>query len=232
VLVHLGFQLWRSPEATGANVGGTANVVAAKPGRIVLASSAAVYGAWPDNPVPVDEGWVPRPNAECGYASHKLTAERLCADAAPTVALRICSVLGPHADPLVRRAAAGLRRVVPAARGRRQAVQFLHEADAAAAVLAAVHSSGDGVYNVAPQDWLDEQAVATVTGGRVVRLPLGLLVHGSNVAARLRLTGFGADRAIFLNGPLALDAGRAQADLGWKAQHATAEVLSGFLSAA
>ena len=190
---------------------------------------AAIYD---DNPVPVDEGWAPRPNVECAYASHKLEAERLCAEAAPTAALRICSVLGPHADPLVRRATAGLRRLVPAARGRRQAVQFLHEADAAAAVLAAVHSPAEGVFNVAPQDWLDEHAVATVTGGRVVRLPLGLLVRGSNVAARLRLLGFGADRAIFLNGPLALDASRAEADLAWKAQQASAEVLSGFLSSA
>jgi nucleoside-diphosphate-sugar epimerase len=229
VLVHLGFQLWRSPDAEGTNLGGTANVVAAAPSRIVLASSAAVYGAWPDNPVPVDERWVPRPNRECAYASHKLEAERRCADAAPTAALRICSVLGPHADALVRKATAGLRRVIPAARGRRQAVQFLHEDDAATAVLAAVHESVDGVYNIAPEDWLDEHAVATIAGGRVVRLPLGLLVRGSNLAARLHLMGFGADRAIFLNGPVALDPGRAFEAFRWRAERDSAQVLQEFL---
>ena len=86
VLVHLGFQLWRSPDAEGANVGGTANVVASRPGRIVLASSAAVYGAWPDNPLPLTEAHAPRPNRQCPYAGHKLEAEHRCADAAPTEA--------------------------------------------------------------------------------------------------------------------------------------------------
>ena len=36
---------------------------------LVLASSAAVYGAWPDNPLPIDEGHEPHPNVECPYAA-------------------------------------------------------------------------------------------------------------------------------------------------------------------
>ena len=85
VLFHLGFQLWRDrrdPTAARANLHGTANVLAAAPARVVFASSAAVYGAWPDNPLPIDEGHPPRPNRECPYAEQKLVAERMCADAA------------------------------------------------------------------------------------------------------------------------------------------------------
>ena len=231
VVVHLGFQLWTSPDAAGVNLGGTANVIAASPGRIVLASSAAVYGGWPDNPLPLTEDDAARPNRQCPYAEHKLEAERRCADAAPTVALRICAVLGQHADPLVKKASAGLRQFVPAARGRRQALQFLHEDDAALAVLTAVkRSEVAGVYNVATEDWLDESAVAEVSGGRVVRLPFPLLLHGSEVARRLHLMDIGADRAVLLNGPLALDPSRAAQELGWKARTGSAEVLGGFLS--
>src|SRR5205823_2095604 len=91
VLVHLGFQLWRTPDAAGTNLGGTTNVLAAGPKRVVLASSAAVYGAWPDNPLPLAETSTPRPNDECAYAGQKLEAERRCAEAAPTAALRICA---------------------------------------------------------------------------------------------------------------------------------------------
>ena len=228
--MHLGFQLWRTPDAAGTNLGGTTNVLAAGPKRVVLASSAAVYGAWPDNPLPLAETSTPRPNDECAYAGQKLEAERRCAEAAPTAALRICAVVGPHADPLVRRASAGLRRAVPAARGRRQALQFLHEDDAAAAALAAVKRNAEGVYNVAPQGWLDEHEVAGVAGGRVVRLPLRMLVRGSDLAARLRLMDFGADRAILLNGPLALDPSHAARALGWRAQRPSAEVLRDFLT--
>jgi nucleoside-diphosphate-sugar epimerase len=64
----------------------------------------------------------------------------------------------------------------------------------------------------------------------VVRLPLGLLVRGSEVARRLRMLDFGADRSIMLNGPLALDPARAAAELGWRAQQGSAQVLREFLA--
>jgi nucleoside-diphosphate-sugar epimerase len=231
VIVHLGFQLWRSPDAAGVNLGGTANVIAASPKRIVLASSAAVYGGWPDNPLPLTEDHEARPNRQCPYAEHKLEAERQCAAAAPTASLRICAVLGPNADPLVKKASAGLRHVVPAARGRRQALQFLHEDDAASALLTAVKRPDvTGVFNVAPEDWLDENGVAEVSGGRVVRLPFQLLLHGSEVARRLHVMDMGADRAVLLNGPLALDPAKAARDLGWKARRGSAQVLGEFLA--
>jgi len=230
VIAHLGFQLWTTADAAGVNVGGTANVIAASPQRIVLASSAAVYGGWPDNPLPLTEDHAARPNRQCPYAEHKLEAERRCAEAAPTTSLRICAVLGPHADPLVKKASAGLRKVVPAARGRRQALQFVHEDDAAAALLTAVKRADvSGVVNIATEAWLDENAVAEVSGGRVVRLPFPLLLHGSEVARRLHLMDMGADRAVLLNGPLALDSTKAARDLGWKARQNSAEVLKTFL---
>jgi len=231
VIAHLGFQLWSTADAAGVNAGGTANVIAAEPRRIILASSAAVYGGWPDNPLPLSEDDPARPNRQCPYAEDKLDAERRCAAAAPTLSLRICAVLGPHADPLVKKASAGLRQVVPAARGRRQALQFLHEDDAASALLTAVKRSDvDGLYNIATDDWLDEQGVADVSGGRVVRLPFPVLLHGSEVARRLHLMDMGADRAVLLNGPLALDPSKAAQALGWRARKGSAEVLREFLA--
>jgi UDP-glucose 4-epimerase len=116
VLWHLGFRLWRERGANrldGVNIDGTRNVVATKAGRIVFPSSAAVYGAWPNNPLPLSETSPTRPNRECPYAAEKLEAERICSDAAPTVVLRICAVLGPNSDPRVRRSARGYRLAVP-----------------------------------------------------------------------------------------------------------------------
>ena len=232
VLWHLGFQLWRQRgglEPEDANLAGTRNVVTDLPGRIVLASSAAVYGAWPDNPLPLDETAPPRPNPECPYASLKLEAERICADAAPTAALRICAVLGPRADPAVRRASAGYRRVVPAASGVRQALQFLHEDDAAHALLGAGMSAVTGTYNVATEDWLEPGQIADIAGGRVLRAPLRVLVTGAELAYRARLLGFGADRAVLLGGPLALDPARARRAWGWQGSQPSGTVLAGFL---
>lgn len=226
MLFHLAFNLWRTPDASAANLEATRSVVAARPARIVLASSAAVYGAWPDNPLPLTEDDWPRPNQECRYAGDKLRAERLCAAEIPTLALRIAAVLGPHADSRVARSVQGYRMAVPSFRGEKEALQFLDEDDAARALELGGSSTATGVINVAPADWLDAAAVAGVAGSRVVRLPGRLLTAMSEAAFRLKLTPFGADRAILVRGPLALSCDRVAAVLGWAATDRSAEVLA------
>ncbi|HSS11503.1 MAG TPA: NAD-dependent epimerase/dehydratase family protein [Acidimicrobiales bacterium] len=230
VLWHLGFALWRGGDSAHLNLDGTRNVLAARPGRVILASSVAVYGAWPDNPIPLTEDHWPRPNPECPYASQKLTAERLCREAAPTTVLRIAAALGPHADPSIERATLGYRRAVPAIRAVTQAVQFLDEDDAASALHVAGSLGPAGVFNIAPPDWLSERDIARLAGSRVVRLPAKAVVRASDVAFRLGLLPFGADRAILINGPMAVDASKAAEELGWRATHGSAEVLSAALS--
>ncbi len=205
---------------------GTANVLRSNPGRIVFASSAAVYGAWPDNPIPLPEDWSPRPNRACRYAAAKLSGERRCLEAGvPALLLRIAAVLGPHADPRVHRAVSGYRRAVPAVAGSPDAIQFLDEGDAADALHEAGKIRVTGVLNVAPEDWLTAEQVAAVAGSRVVRLPLPVLLAGSELAFGLRLLPFGSDRAILLNGPLALDGGRAREVLEWRPTQSSAAVL-------
>jgi nucleoside-diphosphate-sugar epimerase len=229
VLFHLGFSLWRSRDGADLNWDGTRNVLAAGPARVVLASSAAVYGAWPDNPLPLTEDHWPRPNHQCPYAAEKLRAERLCEDAAPTLALRIGAVLGPHADPRVAKAVQGYRLGVPAFSGKNEAIQFLDEDDAAAALHRAGASAATGLLNIAPADWLNAGGVAQVAGSRAVRLPPKVLLAASEAAYRLKLTPFGADRAILLNGPLALDPARAADTLGWRATRTSAQALASAL---
>jgi nucleoside-diphosphate-sugar epimerase len=225
VLWHLGAQVWRGREQAAVNVTGTANVLGAGPRHVVFASSAAVYGAHADNPVPLTEDHEPVPNAECPYAHQKLEGERLVRGAGPAAVVRVAAVLGPHADPRVTRAARGYRFVVPAT-GARLALQFVDEDDAARGLLEAGMRAATGTWNLAPQDWLDAEAIATVAGGRVVRLPLRAALVASEAAFRARLMPFGADRACLLAGPLALATSRARADLGWEASRSSRDVLA------
>lgn len=230
VLYHLGFALWRRADATRVNRDATRNILGARPARIVLASSAAVYGAWPDNPLPLTEDHWPQPNRQCAYAGDKLRAERLCADAAPTIALRIAAVLGAHTDPLVAHAVRGYRHLVPAFSGEKEALQFLDEDDAAGALHRAGPSSFTGIINVATTDWLDASAIAAVAGSRVLRLPGPVLLAASEASFGLHLTPFGADRAILIRGPLALSPSRAASVLGWTASQTSASVLARFVA--
>jgi nucleoside-diphosphate-sugar epimerase len=231
ILWHLACTLWRGAGAAEANRAGTRAVLAARPTRLVLASSAAVYGAWPDNPCPLPEEHAPRPNPQCPYALQKLETERTVLDRLPAAALRLPAVLGAHADPRVARVTAGYRLAVPAVAGVRQRLQFLGEDDAAAALHLAGTAGLVGVCNIAPPDWLQASEIARIARSRVVALPRPLLLGVAEAAHRVRASPFGADRAVLASGPLALDAATAATRLGWRASAGSAEVLGGFLAA-
>lgn len=245
IVYHLGAQVWQGRGRTAmadmhaANVFGTANIVAADIGAAVLSSSVAVYGAWPDNPLPMDELWPARPNPECPYAQQKLAAEMACSEAAkgPWAAVRLSAVLGPHADARVARSVAAYRLAVPAITGVAQAVQWLDEDDAVDGLLAvgeALRGGGAGVsgqvFNLAPPDWLSAADVARLAGGRVVAVPRTALLGASRLGRAVRLTPFGPDRAALINGPLVVSTSKAAGVLKWRAARSSAEVLCAALS--
>ena len=244
VLYHLASQVWQGAGADGlrtmaeVNVEGTRNILRARPGAVVLVSSAAVYGAWPDNPLPLDEAVRACPNPECPYGGQKLLAETVCAqEAGNWTIVRLAAVLGPHADARVARAVRGYRLAVPAVRGVRQAVQWLDESDAVEGLQAAgraLVTPGRGaageVFNIATQDWLSAVEAASVAGSRVATVPRRALLAGSRVGKRLGATPFGADRAVLISGPLALSVAKARQVLGWQPTRTSAEVLSDALA--
>jgi UDP-glucose 4-epimerase len=77
-LVHTAFVLYPPPrrlrQMAHINVNGTENVLraAAQAGvrHAIFLSSTTVYGAWPDNPIPLTEEHPPRPNPDYPYAVH------------------------------------------------------------------------------------------------------------------------------------------------------------------
>ncbi len=138
--------------------------------RFVRASSAAVYGAWANNPVPITEDTPLRPNPEFAPALHDAECERLMlewSDAHPeasTVSLRLAPVVGPGIESLFAAVAAGRSPV--RVRGVERPVQVVHVDDAASALALAAIGDLDGVYNVAANGWLsaaEAEAVAPST---------------------------------------------------------------------
>ncbi len=239
LLYHLAAQVWQGAGAAGleemygSNVGGTRNVLLGRPGAVVLASSASVYGAWPDNPLPLDESHEARPNPECPYALHKLLAEQVCAmEADRWATVRLAAVLGPHADARVARAVRGYRLAVPSVAGASQAVQWLDESEAVDGLLATGRTllAGDvvtgEVVNLATADWLTAADVAGLARSRQVKLPRSALLRVSELGKRLGVAPFGADRAVLIGGPLALSIAKAERLLGWRPGKTSAQVLA------
>ena len=156
------------------NVTGTRRVLeaagAAGVRQVVLVSSATVYGAWANNPIPLNEDAPLRPNPGFPLAAHKAEAERLLAEwgtahpEAKVTVLRLATVIGPRADHALARM---LRSRLPMGlAGASAPVQFVHEEDAVEAIALAVAGDLPGLYNVAADGWLSRDDLRGLLGRR------------------------------------------------------------------
>lgn len=165
VVVHLSHTF--PPDATSLEAG-TADLdlaqrvldAAADAGvaHAVIVSSAMVYGAWDNNPVPLTEDAPVRPNPELAYAVHLAELERRALDWRadhPTASLSILRPTTVVADESPSKVAELLRSVgaIRTDEGDPPA-QFVHADDLASAVVTAAHARVDGVLNVAPDGWI------------------------------------------------------------------------------
>jgi nucleoside-diphosphate-sugar epimerase len=136
--------------------------------HVVVISSATVYGAWPDNPVPLSEDASLRPNPGFAFAAERAESERLAAEwkdahpGATATVLRPAIIMRGTQSPFERALSgtAGLR-----SREASRPMQFLAEDDLARAVALALATRLDGVYNVAPDGWVPDETARALAGG-------------------------------------------------------------------
>jgi len=197
--------------------------------RVVRISPTTVYGAWPDNLVPLTEDAPLRPND--GYDPGILAAEveRLLADWAAAdrdrtvVVLRSAPVLGPGAAHLWARLLAGPTRVRPG--GRRAPVQVVHVDDVADALRRAVLALRGGTYNLSATGWIDARdAEALVAPAVLPELPVGLLEPVLDVGWRSGLTEVPPAVLPYLRDPWVVANDRLRAE-GWEPRHGNEAVL-------
>lgn len=150
-----------------ARLGDVDAVLAVTPAEHVVAvSSAMVYGAWPNNPVPLTEDAVPRPDFD--HAHHLLALEQAVDEWRRAAPGRTATVLRP-AVSMAADAASGLAAALAAGMGERfgeadPPAQFLHLDDLAAAVMLSITSRLDGVRNVAPDGFVPGERLRALTG--------------------------------------------------------------------
>ncbi len=138
--------------------------------QVVFVSSAMVYGASPNNPVPLIEEAVLRPDVDFVFARQLASAEELVEQWRRARPGRVTSVLRPVVA-LAEDGTSRLAGALVAGLGQRFAeqdppAQFLHLDDLASAVVLAVRRRLDGVYNVAPDGWIAGERVRALSGER------------------------------------------------------------------
>jgi nucleoside-diphosphate-sugar epimerase len=143
--------------------------------HVVLLSTAAVYGAWDDNPVPLTEDATLRPNLGIAAVAERAEIERRAQEwgfdhpGVTITILRPCTVVVPDGDDWPSGDLDGITGLGSGDGSR--PVQFLHVDDLAAAVGVVIEKRAAGVRNVAPAGWITEDEARALSGGRVVALP-------------------------------------------------------------
>lgn len=143
--------------------------------HVVLLSSAVVYGAWPDNAVPLSEDSPLRPNPGFPFAADRAEAERLVADwkddhpGSTATVLRPTVVVRGTEMSALDTALAGVAGLRP--REASRPVQFLAESDLSLAIGTALEQRLDGPFNVAPDGWTPDETARALAGGPT-RVPI------------------------------------------------------------
>lgn len=196
--------------------------------RFVLCSSAVVYGAWPENPVPLDEGAPVRPCPGFAYAVDKAIQEHVARmEFGPELTVvRPAIVYGRGAKSylteILRNARLprrlGLPGILPALDGHRPPLQFVHVDDVAAVLAACVDTgaaAGD-VFHAAAADFLAYDDVATAAGLVVRDVDAALVGRALDALVPLLPPALRAPSALlpYLMHPFVLSADKARRVLG------------------
>ncbi len=196
--------------------------------HVVVVTSAMVYGAEPDNPVPLDEDAPLRAEPDGSVISDLLEIEDLCARAprshpgtAVTVA-RPAAVVGPGVDTVLTRHFEAPRLLV--VRGSDPAWQFCHVDDLASALEFVVLHGLAGPVTVASEGHLDQQRVEDLTGRSRIELPASFAFGTAQRLHRLGVTPAPASELHFVTRPWVVSVERLRA-AGWRPEYDNADAL-------
>jgi nucleoside-diphosphate-sugar epimerase len=225
VLVHLGTDesLHSDPaERRRYNIRAVQTVLtacaAARVRRVVLVTSAMVYGAAADNPVPLPEDAPVAAEPDSGLVGAHLEIEALVRRSSShpgleVTVLRPAALVGPGIDTVVTRHFEAPRLLV--VKGCLPRWQFCHIDDLVTALEAAALGRVSGVVAVGSDGWLEMDQVEEISGLRRFELPAGLTFGTAQRLHRLGITPAPATDLHYVVYPWVVD-GASLREAGWK----------------
>ncbi|MCU1677390.1 MAG: Nucleoside-diphosphate-sugar epimerase-like protein [Frankiales bacterium] len=242
VLVHLAQEARLDAPAAqrrALNVRGTsvALTAAAASGvkRVVIVTSAMVYGARDDNPVPLDESAGLRANPDDSLIGDWVEIERSIRRSERShpwlqiVTLRPATVVGPGIDSVITRHFESPRLLV--LKGSTPLWQFCHIDDLVRAVVVAATGDLVGAVNVASDGWLTQADVERISGKRHMELPPAVAFGTLERLHRVGATPATSQELEFLAYPWVVGTARLRA-AGWAPQFGNEAALEALLTEA
>lgn len=226
-------------ERRAGNLGGIETLLAAasqaRLTRLVIVSSAMVYGAVPDNPLLLTEAAPLQAAEDDSIVGDFVRIEARVRTFAKkhkdidVVVLRPVTVVGPGCDGVLTRHFETARLL--AIRGIEARWQFVHVADVASACALAARGEIDGAVNVSPPATLSQGELEEITGSRRVELPASVVFGAADRLHRAGVTLAPAGEIAYLAYPWTVDSGRLL-EAGWRPTHDSAAALRAHLTLA
>ncbi|MEW2544771.1 SDR family oxidoreductase [Streptomyces sp. NPDC047002] len=238
VVVHLALDLdlGSDPAArTAYNVRGTQTVLTAAAAagvhRVVLCTSSMVYGALPDNDIPLSEDAELRATAEATGVGDLLEIERLgrrAPRAHPGLNVTVVrpALLVGGTDTALTRYFESPRLLVVA--GSRPTWQFCHVEDLVSALEYAALGKVEGELAVGCDGWLEQEEVERLSGIRRMELPSAVALGAAARLHRIGLTPSPAGDLAYTMYPWVVSV-TALHDAGWRPHWTNEEVLGALI---
>jgi nucleoside-diphosphate-sugar epimerase len=202
----------------GANAAGATH--------LLLASSAMVYGAWAENPIPLAETAPVRPNPEFRFGVVRAEMEALAETWAEETGSALTIVRA--ATTLARGRENGLANLLRHSAALRNTegdapAQFLHAEDFASAIEILVVGGNAGVFNVSADGWLRPTEIAALRGTpeTPIRVP-GVVISAVSDARRRLGAATHPGLTAYLQNPWVVANDKLKA-LGWRPEFSNEE---------
>lgn len=192
---------------------------AARVRRTVLVTSAMVYGAAPDNEVPLPEDAPVAAEPDTGVVGDYLEIEALVRRSLRShpgldvTVLRPAAVVGPGVDTVITRHFESPRLLT--VKGCSPRWQFCHVEDLVSALELAARGVVTGVVGVGSDGWLEQEQVEEMSGLRRFELPAGLTFGTAQRLHRLGITPAPATDLHYVVYPWVVDCASLR-EAGWK----------------
>ncbi|MFC5817242.1 NAD-dependent epimerase/dehydratase family protein [Nonomuraea harbinensis] len=192
---------------------------AARVRRVVVVTSAMVYGAAADNDVPLAEHAPVAAEPDTGVVGDYLEIEALVRTSLRShpglevTVLRPAAVVGPGIDTVITRHFESPRLLT--VKGCAQRWQFCHIDDLVSALELAAKGAVTGVAAVGCDGWLEQEQIEELSGIRRFELPAGLTFGTAQRLHRLGITPAPATDLHYVVYPWVVDCA-ALREAGWK----------------
>jgi UDP-glucose 4-epimerase len=202
--------------------------------QLIITSSGAAYGYFPDNPEWLDENDALRGNTEFAYSHHKRLVEEMlarCRREHPELkqlVLRSGTVLGATTDNQIT--ALFEKPFILGLMGAASPFVFIWDQDVVGCILKGIFDDATGIYNLSGDGTLTMKEIAGLLGKPYVALPVSFVQSVLWVLKKLGLTQYGPEQVNFLRYRPVLSNRRLKQEFGYVPKKTTREVFEYYMT--